>query len=167
MRADRDLPWFYGTGPSTAAGDSGLRSSLGGQLAALEAGIVGEHAVNTSRLEDDMIRRTSTGALMSEIRERLSQLPRDIVLVLELHYSTRPIAYGISGCAVLCDAAAALVAPAAVSREGIAGVLRERVQAGKPTAWVDLDTEAVALLKSAQLAYEAIRIVRRRRVWAE
>ena len=37
MTADSDLPWYFGTADKTMSGDLGLRSSMGGQLAAAES----------------------------------------------------------------------------------------------------------------------------------
>lgn len=60
MRADAELPWYFGTGPSTWAGDAGLRSNLGGQVAHLEASKLSPQA-SLARAADraDPWRRTS------------------------------------------------------------------------------------------------------------
>jgi hypothetical protein len=58
--AELDLPWYFGTGPATAAGDAGLKSSLGSQLDAMRAGISHDAVVDSDRAEVDMIRRLGT-----------------------------------------------------------------------------------------------------------
>lgn len=42
MRADADLPWYFNTGAKTRIGDAGLRSTLGAQVAHLQAAQLSE-----------------------------------------------------------------------------------------------------------------------------
>jgi len=100
--ADVDLPWYFGSGPSTAAGDAGLKSPLGGQLDALRAGIPRDRtAVDSSRSEDEAIGRLGMGERYRVIEERLGQLQRIDVDILRAHYVDKPLPHMISGAAPL------------------------------------------------------------------
>jgi hypothetical protein len=100
--ADVDLPWYFGSGPSTAAGDAGLKSPLGGQLDALRAGIPRDRtAVDSSRSEDEAIGRLGMGERYRVIEERLGQLQRIDVDILRAHYVDKPMPFMISGAAPL------------------------------------------------------------------
>lgn len=161
-----DLPWYWGTGSSTAQGDTGLRSSLGGQLDALRAGVVSEHAVDSSQAEGDMIRRLSAAHRAEEIHRRLRTLPGEVALVLRLHYGTRSLAAGVSGAALLCPAAAAMCGGGTVSREGLTEAIRVSLRA-RDNAWVALTAEALTMVREAVEAYERAEVARRRKVWGE
>lgn len=100
--ADVDLPWFFGSGPSTAAGDAGLKSPLGAQLDALRAGVQHDRTVvDSSRSEDEAIGRLGMGERYRVIEERLGQLERIDVDILRAHYVDKPLPYMISGAAPL------------------------------------------------------------------
>lgn len=160
MRADFDLPWFFGTGPSTAQGDSGLRCSLGSAGTGVTPSV--------SALEDMMIRRVSTGTRIGDITDRLESLSRFHQLVLRLHYGTGPLAFGVSGAAVLCRAAWALLVldGQPMSRERLNAAMRGKGSDGR-MRWVEVEAEAATLVAEAVKAYEAADVPRRRKVWAE
>jgi hypothetical protein len=166
MLADVDLPWFFGTGPSTAQGDTGLRSSLGGQLSALQSGITQQPTVDSSRAEDGMIRQLGAAHHLGQVTARLRQLSERQVLVLRLHYGTPSIVAGLSGCAVLCPEAADLV-HGPVSRESIAVAGRAALRARETVAWVALELAATRLWTDAARAYSEVELARSRKVWAE
>lgn len=162
--AASDLPWFFGTGPSTAAGDCGLRSSLGGQLAALAEGITRQPTVDASRAEDEMHERMGPGRLIGIIEDRLFTLTPEQVRVLRYHYGERAIDDRVSAAALLCPSAASLVSPRVLSRES----LREAVQASvkaRDRAWLVVEVEALALVQDAVTAYEAAAVHVPRKVW--
>ncbi len=158
MRADFDLPWYFGTGPSTAQGDSGLRCSLG------SAGTGGTPSL--SALEDAMIRRVGTGTRLGDIADRLATLSRFHQLVLRLHYGTGPLAFGVSGSAVLVQAAWALLETGPMSRERLNSAMRGKGKDGR-ARWVEVEAEAQTVVGEAVRAYEAADVPRRRKVWAE
>lgn len=155
MRADLDLPWFFGSSPQNVAGDSGLRCSLG------NAG--GGGSFDVSALEDAMIRRVGTGSRWAEIRDRLATLEPGQCRVLQLHYAERSIVFSVSACAVLCPMAVELCAPGPVTREAIGEALRTRGRSGSTSAWVALEGEAQELLGPARLAYERADVEGRKR----
>lgn len=167
MLADVDLPWFFGTGPSTAQGDTGLRSSLGGQLSALQSGITQQPTVDAGRAEDGMIRQLGAAHHLGQVTARLRQLSDYQVLVLRLHYGTPAIVAGLSGCAVLCPEAADLVGTASVSRESIATAGRAALKARDTLAWVALELAASRMWVAAARAYSDAEPSRARKVWAE
>lgn len=157
MLADSHLPWYFGTGPSTAQGDSGLRSSLGGQLEVLRSGAVPTPSINTSRIEEDMINRLSTGHLLAEVSARLRIVGDQHERVLRLHYSQPSPCYGLS--------ASVWLLAGAKPYQGLTETLRVALR--KNTALlVELEAESTVALAAARLAYENATPPRRRRVWA-
>lgn len=178
MRADVDLPWFYGTGSSTAAGDAGLRSSLGGQVARLAASQLSDaaraaardydgwqkrsgegHGVDASQIEDDAIKRLGTGHHLAEVSARLAAVADEHRDALALHYGHRSLVFGVSAAALLTELG---------RRHGmaLADVLRDAVKARKPAVLVELETETGKLVEAAKLAYENADVPKRRKVWA-
>lgn len=123
MRADAELPWYFGSGASTWAGDAGLRSPIGGQLAA--ASQVKQHrvenppwmakgvqafVVDASKAEDEMLARTTAALIARRIATRLACLTRVQVQALELHYDeSKSLPFGIDASAILLVAARRLV----------------------------------------------------------
>lgn len=101
MIADWQLPWFFGTGASTAMGDSGLRS------ASLDS-TGGDPCPTSDSAEEAMFHRIGIGARMEEIEIRLSQC-RDHYEVLRLHYGFPPVAHGITLAVIETDEYRALV----------------------------------------------------------
>lgn len=123
MRADADLPWYFGSGASTWAGDAGLRSPMGGQLeAARQVKRVDvewppwmtkgqqPHAVDVSAAEDRMLESTAAAFRARRIALRLACLSRIQYLALTLHYDeTCSLPFGIDASAVLLASARRLV----------------------------------------------------------
>ncbi len=182
-RADRDLPWYFGwegggghaAAETALGGPAGLRSSLGGQVAALSASALpdalrravarGEvppgrmHAppalgvVDSDAVEDATLRRIFTSRSIAEVEDRLAQVPSAYVHVLRLHYGTRSVAMGISGAAVLCPLAARLCRPHPVTRERLSEALREAVRRARGAS-EPLAAEVGVLVAEATAAYE-------------
>jgi hypothetical protein len=164
--AELDLPWYFGTGPATAAGDAGLKSSLGSQLDAMRAGISHDAVVDSDRAEVDMIRRLGTAHRLDAIRRRLAALDGFTVRVLRLHYSERPMAAGVSPAAVLCGEAERLCAPAMVTRERLNAIVRASLRE-RNGLWRALMVESATLVGEARAAYDATWVEPRRKVWGE
>lgn len=103
-----DLSWFFGTGASTWAGDAGLRSSMGSQVAVLE---MGGHAgmVDASASEDMLISRLGSAHAARRIEARLRSLPADTVQVLRIHFSLTATPCGVETCAIVLPSARRLV----------------------------------------------------------
>ncbi len=170
-RAALALPWYFGQGASTAAGDAGLRSSLGGQIEALRAsqlegggGMLESRAVDSSDIEDAMHQRLEAGGRMARVAERLAGCSDAHVTVLRLAFGTAPLAFGVSGCAVLTASAAKLVG-AEPQRATLNAALRAAHKASPGgSGWVRVELEAQALLGPAVRAYEGAAVGRRRHV---
>ncbi len=112
------LPWYFGSASSghSAAGDAGLRSSLGGQIDALKAsrtfrggGILEDRAVDSGRIEDAVHQRLDDCDRIARVRARLSACTPDDQAVLRLHFGTSALAFAVSGVALLTNAARVLV----------------------------------------------------------
>ena len=110
--ADSELPWYFGTGPSSMAGDLGLRSSMGGQLAAAEScmyyddqghehgGQLAERSF-TNDAEGAMFQRLQYAGDCKRIEAKLRTLTRIQVEALRLHYSTASLPFGVPAAASL------------------------------------------------------------------
>jgi hypothetical protein len=123
MRADADLPWYFGSGASTWAGDAGLRSSLGGQLEAARQFKAPDvtnapwmakgsqpHVVDASRAEDDMHQRMGAAWFVRRVRTRLACLTSVQAQALALHYDEKTsLPYSIDASAVLLASARKLI----------------------------------------------------------
>lgn len=123
MRADAELPWYFGSGASTWAGDAGLRSPMGGQLSAarqvkrvhvdnppwMTKGHQ-PHVVDASGAEDEMINRMGAAWMARQIATKLAALTRTQAEALELHYDSKTtLPYDVDACAVLLGSARRLV----------------------------------------------------------
>lgn len=110
MTADSDLPWYFGTADKTMSGDLGLRSSMGGQLAAAEScmyydeqghehgGQLAERSF-TNEAEGAMFQRLRYAADAKRIEAKLRTLSRMQVDALRLHYSTASLPFGVPAAA--------------------------------------------------------------------
>ena len=151
--ADLDLPWYFGSGPRTAAGDAGLRSPLGAQLDALRTGVRHDRAtVDSSRSEDEAIGRLGLGERMRVIEERLRQLDRIDVDILRAHYVERPLPHMISGAAPLV---------LGEDREALTVYLRTTEEGRKQAKSVEL--RVTARVAQAKALYDAARPTARAR----
>lgn len=150
MRADADLPWYWGTGASTADGDAGLRSVLGGQLAILAAGIIGPRQVDASQAEDAMLDRIGLGQRVRRIEARLRLLRPLHVVALHLHYSGRTLPYGVDAAAALLPRCVAMVDVRGAHPQDLRGALHAATEAVRRAVRADSDR----LVLGAQEAYE-------------
>lgn len=152
MRADADLPWYWGTGASTAAGDAGLRSPLGGQLEVLKAGIIGPRQVDASHAEESTIDRVGMGKRMRRIEAclRAMESPR-LVEVLRRHYSGRSLPFGLSPAAVVLPICVRWVSPSGTHPQDLRGALHAATERQRRQVRADGD----ALVAKALGAYEA------------
>ncbi len=162
MRADVDLPWYWGFAARTLAGDSGLRSPLGGQLEAIRTGLhAAEHCVDSSRATDDMLRRIDTGRTGCTVAARLGQLTHVHQAALKLHYDPHmTLPYSVDACATLLALSRALTAPDAPDML----TLRKALQGATAARREAIAQQATALVRSAKDAYEATEVVEGRRV---
>lgn len=166
-RADLELPWYFGTGPSTAAGDSGLRSPLGGQLEAIASGTLAEYTIDAARTEDEMIRRIQTGGNVGDVRARLAELSHLDQQVLRLHYGTPALACNVTGAAVLASLAQRMTSSRSVTREALSAAIRASNRDRSSTRVTEIEVEALGLVKAAVQRYEQVQLPRSRKVWAE
>lgn len=165
MSADSELPWYFGSGPSTWQGDAGLRSSLGGQIGALEGscyldelgvrrkGILEARSFDVGATEDRMHQRLGAAANVASIEDRLRQLTRIQVEALRLHYSDASLPFGVPGAAILLARARRLV--------GLGGgmglsELREALRGASVDEREGIATEGAALVEVARLAFDAL-----------
>lgn len=120
--AEVELRWYYGTGPSTAAGDMGLRSPMGAQLEIAEsskvvsseekaaAGTLGAsraYAVDFKAAEDRMLDGLGAARRVRGIEHRLRQLKKFDRRVLRLEYGGPRMVYELTPVVVLTGAARA------------------------------------------------------------
>ncbi len=150
MKADVDLPWYLGSGPATARGDAGLRSSHGALLGA------GGGSLDAAELA--MAHRIGVGRHLAEVEERLAQLDPRTVLVLTTHYGQRSPAYGVSAAVVLCPG---------WTWEGPARPHLTRLYREDRARFVALEAESHRLVTEARRAYEATAVTRRSRAYEE
>ena len=183
--ADSELPWYFGTGPSSMAGDLGLRSSMGGQLAAAEScmyydaeghehgGQLAERSF-TNDAEGAMFHRLQHAASATRIEAKLRTLTRIQVEALRLHYSTASLPFGVPAAASLLPRAkrmlsqpgdgmaelrAFLMVPIEVAKDASKA---EKAEAKKEfNAMVDILTKAANdLVNGARAAYDAAHVER-------
>lgn len=164
MKADSDLPWYFGLGPSTAAGDMGLRSSFGTQLDMARAGVSNGSTITQDSAETDMHRRLGAAHLHHEITARLERLSDLHRVVLSLHYGGRPIVDRLSGAAVLTPEAALLTLLPVATRDALCGAVRASLKA-RDGRWLAVEVAANELVRAAVGAYEDAQTPRRRKVW--
>lgn len=103
--AEADLRWYYGNGASTAAGDMGLRSSLGSQLEAMHAGISASPTVDLDSIERKMAGGVDAAARMRIIERALSPLTALYQTVLRMAFSEREMRPGVSHVVVVTSEA--------------------------------------------------------------
>ncbi len=149
MKAEDDLPWYWGSGPKTAEGDCGLRSPLGGMLAKVRDGVSG----GSLREDDDDSERLFAAGRMRRIKARLEGLSPDAVTHLWCHYVQKPLPFNISACAIFTRGASTLMGDDCPDPAKLAKRMREMKAQDKRI--VGLEAEANALLNSAVAAYEA------------
>ena len=154
VAADADLPWYWGTGAATAVGDSGLRSSLGYQLDSMRAGVEINRTVDSSRSEGDMLSRLGAAERMRAVRGRLQAMDDRTLAVLWCHYGTRPLAFGLSGAAVLSPTAQAMIVCADTAREGLSSELRRRFTAGDRDTLRDVRIESDIMVREARERFD-------------
>lgn len=172
MSADSELPWYFGSGPSTWQGDAGLRSSLGGQIGALEGscyldelgvrrkGILEARSFDVGATEDRMHQRLGAAANVASIEDRLRQLTRQQVQALELHYvetsNAEPNAtlpFGVPMAAVLLKRSRRLTGD--VGGMGLSE-LRAALNGASTAEREAIAAEGAALVESARLAFDAL-----------
>lgn len=148
MKAEDDLPWYWGTGPQTAEGDSGLRSPLGGMLAKVRDGVAG----SSLREDDDDDRRIATAERMRAVKQRLAKLEADEVTHLWSHYVQKRLPFGISAAAIFTKAARSLTGEDCPDPAKLAAKMRS--MNARDNRIVGLEKEADALVRAAVMAYE-------------
>lgn len=179
MRADVDLPWYWGTGPSTWAGDAGLRSSLGPQIDHLLAGQLSAEArrqpgrgvwrarpqqiraVDSSQAEDAQIERLAAAERAGLVEARLRQLGRGHVLVLELHYLGGSLPYSVDPA---CRALVALRRLVGCPGYPTTTQARKALLSASVEARERISAAAIALVVEAKGAYELAEVALPRRV---
>lgn len=150
MLANDDLPWLWGSGASTAEGDCGLRSPLGGQLERVKSGVVGDFR----RDADDDDARIRTATRMKAIEKRLKRLSGEVTTHLWAHFSQRPMPYGISGAAIFTRAAASLTGSSPPAPEELRAKLR--TMNGRDDRVVGLENQTNELVNEAVNAYDGL-----------
>ena len=156
--AAAELPWYFGTGPQTAMGDCGLRSTLGPQLDAIRDGTNEQRAVNSSRSEDEMIGRLGVAKRILIIGRKLAAVSDEHRAVLHAHFGERAI-HSLSGAAVLCPVAVTLCR-GPVSREAVRAAVHASIKA-RDSKWTHLESETMRMVTAAVTAYEAVGWVKR------
>ena len=187
MRADSDLPWYFGSGPSTWAGDSGIRSTMGAQIAQLNASSLSKEAakeareyartvfreggprdrwikrphqiqvVDASQAEDDMVERFAAAARVNDVQNRLSTLSVVQARTLQLHYSGLSLPFSLSPAVALLGAARKLCG---TDTEPDSTILREALKKAPKLERESLDHAGQRLVVAARLAYEGAQVPR-------
>jgi hypothetical protein len=164
VNAEVDLRWYWSSGPETWAGDAGLHSPTGGQLSALEAGLVRASYTDLSKIEDDQIRRATYVARARDIELRLSQLSARAVALLKADITGRGLPFSVSSAAVYTEQAKVMCA---TDRRPAHEKLREALMACKRADHPKVKAlvfEVQLALQDARDAYEGTRIKRTRRL---
>lgn len=194
MRADDDLPWYFGTGSKTLAGDAGLCSTLGRQVAFLESASPSKDAATERRArsnapwlrlddprwapekwQDDPKPQGAVDVSSSEdaMIDRMvsaplaSEIEARLGVLSDLHVRVLRMHYSGESLPFELDPAAVLLDAARRACKPVGaslGALRE-VLKKLPTAEREaMSDDAKALVKVAQEAYEAAPAPRGRRL---
>lgn len=149
--AEADLRWYYGNGASTAAGDMGLRSSLGSQLEAMHAGISANPTVDVDSIERKMAHGVDAAARMRVIARAIGRLTETYQRVLRQAFSEREMRPGVSHVVVLTSEArrATMTALGRVALE--TEVHQAVLDASLSAPWLVKAREAAVLLTAAAL----------------
>lgn len=88
--AERDLRWYFGSGPETAAGACGLRSPLGSQLEILQSGISPVARFGSDEADDEAIDRLGIRKRWLRVRQALGACTDKVRRVLHLAFAPAP-----------------------------------------------------------------------------
>ena len=152
--ADRDLPWYLGSGASSAFGGA-LASSLGAMLEH-----VGQGSLDVSRIEDRFLRTVGDGAEWNRIHDRLAQIDPHHVAVLVAHYGQPRLTAGLTAAALLVPMARRHAEDGHVTRGSVDRSLRAALRARDRAPLLELEAVAMAAVLAAVRAYEAVELPR-------
>lgn len=120
--ASNDLPWYFGSGPTSFAGDCGLKSNFGSMIEANKAATVihasdarpwmakaKAEAHSPFDAEDEMADRLQAVFYARRIKARLDQLTPITVAILRLAFSGTSLPDGIDAAACVLDPTRELV----------------------------------------------------------
>lgn len=155
-RADVELPWYWGTGSKTWAGDAGIRSPLGGQLSALRDGVHGDYVVDANSATEGMLRRLESARTAKRIEWKLAQLMPMQAAALKLHFGEHnSLPYAIDAAAALLRASRRLAGQDEMEPVPLA-TLRKALRGATVTARDEIARLADDLVAAAVQAYNGL-----------
>jgi hypothetical protein len=159
VRADVDLPWYWGFAARSWAGEAGLRSPLGAQLEAIRSGLHLEHgAADSWRALEEADKRRAAVRHARTIEGRLSRLTAVQREVLHLHYDPHvTLPFEVDGAACLLKASRSLCGePLGGVGRVAAEVLRKALHGATPQQRERIATQAAELVATARTVYEEL-----------
>lgn len=149
--AEADLRWYFGQGASTAAGDMGLRSSLGSQLEAMHAGIFANPVVNVDAIEMRMARGVDAVGRMRLVEQALGGLSPIYQKAIRLAFGGRDMRPGVSS-VVRLTAEARKATAAIVGRAPTDGEVEQAILvAASDSPWLSKAKMAADAITAAAL----------------
>lgn len=149
--AEADLRWYFGNGASTAAGDMGLRSSLGSQLEAMHAGIFANPVVNVDAIEMRMARGVDAVGKARLIAHALGATTPTYQAVLHHAYGGKEMRPGVTH-VVRMTAEARKATALIVGRQPNEGEIEQSILAAESSVpWLTKAKAAAEMLTAAAL----------------